>query len=70
MVYIRPMSEQLIPVSDFVKTFYNRRGHAVSVSYIYRLIRQHKEGKRAELPFDYKEIGQIIFIVMYVSHPS
>ena len=31
----------------------NRRGQPVSASYLYRLIREHIQGKRAELSFKY-----------------
>lgn len=55
--------DELIPVSTFSETYYNRRGFPISLSYIYRLIKQHKAGERKSLPFRYKEIGQKIFIV-------
>jgi hypothetical protein len=56
-------TKKLIPVSEFAKTFYNRRGFPVSTSYIYRLIRNHKAGDPKPLPFEYEEIGQIVFII-------
>ena len=56
-------TKKLIPVSEFAKTYYNRRGFPVSPSYIYRLIREHKAETRKAIPFEYEEIGQIIFIV-------
>jgi hypothetical protein len=52
----------LIPVRDFAKTFYSRRGYPVTVQYIYRLIKEHKEGLR-DIPFKYKEIDKAIWIV-------
>lgn len=55
-------NNNLIPVRDFAKTFYSRRGHPVSVQYIYRLISLNKlEGK--PIPFKYKEIDKAIWIV-------
>ncbi len=54
--------DNLIPVRDFAKTYYSRRGHPVTVQYIYKLINLHKtEGKA--LPFKYKEIDKAIWIV-------
>lgn len=49
----------LIPVRDYV--YITRRGHKASVQYIYRLIKEHKEGIR-EIPFKYKEIDKTIWI--------
>lgn len=55
-------TKDLIPVRDFAKTYYSRRGYPVTVQYIYKLIKDHKElGK--ELPFKYKEIDKAIWIV-------
>lgn len=31
----------------------NRRGHAVSPSYLYRLIRKHSKGEISSVPFNY-----------------
>ena len=57
-------TDNLISIREYITTnnITNRRGHLISDSYIYRLIRQHKAGKRTILPFDYIEIGQIIRI--------
>jgi len=55
-------TDKLIPVRDFAKTFYSRRGYPVTVQYIYKLIKLHKEEKRA-IPFKYKEIDKAIWIV-------
>ena len=55
-------TKELIPVRDFVKTFYSRRGFPVTVQYIYKLIQQHKEEGKA-IPFEYKEIDKAIWIV-------
>jgi len=55
--------KELIPVAEYAATNFNRRGFPISVSYLYRLIRQHKAGLRNDLPFDYEEQGQSIFIV-------
>lgn len=55
-------TKNLIPVRDFAKTFYSRRGFPVSVQYIYKLIKEHKEGTR-DIPFQYKEIDKSIWIV-------
>lgn len=52
----------LIPVRDFAKTFYSRRGYPVTVQYIYKLIKEHKESGR-DIPFIYKEIDKAIWIV-------
>jgi hypothetical protein len=59
----KPQAKQnLIPVRDFAQTFYSRRGYPVTVQYIYKLIKEHKEGKRS-LPFEYQEIDKAIWIV-------
>lgn len=55
-------TKELIPVRDFAKTFYSRRGYPVTVQYIYKLIKEHKENGK-ELPFSYKEIDKAIWIV-------
>jgi hypothetical protein len=55
-------TNKLIPVRDFAKTFYSRRGYPVTVQYIYKLIKEHKEGIRS-IPFEYKEIDKAIWIV-------
>lgn len=55
-------TKDLIPVRDFAKTFYSRRGYPVTVQYIYKLIKEHKEGLR-DIPFKYKEIDKAIWIV-------
>lgn len=52
----------LIPVRDFAQTYMSRRGFPVSVQYIYKLIAEHKKGKRS-LDFQYKEIDKGIWIV-------
>ena len=55
-------SDNLMTVPDYAKTVLNRRGTPVSPSYIWRLIRQHKnEGKAID--FEYREIGKAIWIV-------
>lgn len=54
--------KELIPVRDFAQTYYSRRGYAVTVQYIYKLIKQHKETGKA-IPFNYKEIDKAIWIV-------
>lgn len=48
-----------ISVEDYAKTgvIISRRGKPVSASYIYRMIRQHIDGKRAVLPFEYELTG-------------
>ena len=57
-------TDNLISIREYIinNNITNRRGHLISDSYIYRLIRQHKNGKRLSLPFSYVEIGQIIRI--------
>lgn len=55
-------TNKLIPVRDFAKTFYSRRGYPVTVQYIYKLIKEHKKGERL-LSFEYKEIDKAIWIV-------
>lgn len=55
-------NNNLIPVRDYAKTKFSRRGFPVSVQYIYKLISKHKtEGKRID--FKYKEIDKMIWIV-------
>lgn len=54
--------DNLIPVREFAQTYHSRRGFPVSVQYIYKLIADHKKGKRI-LSFDYKEIDKAIWIV-------
>lgn len=51
----------LIPVRDF--KYPTKRGFDASVQYIYRLIAEHKNGKRASIPFNYKEIDKQIWII-------
>lgn len=51
----------LIPVREYAKTMYSRRGFPVSVQYIYKLIAQHKSSGKS-LPFKYKEIDKAIWI--------
>lgn len=55
-------TKELIPIRDFAKTFYSRRGYPVTVQYIYKLIKEHKKGLR-DIPFKYKEIEKAIWIV-------
>lgn len=55
-------TDKLIPVRDYAKTFYSRRGHPVTVQYIYKLITLNKEKGKA-IPFKYKEIDKAIWIV-------
>lgn len=55
-------TNKLIPVRDFAKTYISKRGFPVSVQYIYKLIKEHKSGKRV-LSFEYKEIDKAIWIV-------
>lgn len=51
-----------MPVREYAKTMVSRRGFPVTVQYIYKLIKAHKEdGKR--IPFKYKEIDKAIWIV-------
>lgn len=55
-------TDKLIPVRDYAKTYISRRGHPVTVQYIYKLINLHKtEGK--DIPFKYMEIDKAIWIV-------
>lgn len=54
--------DNLIPVRDFAASYITRRGFSASVQYIYKLIKEHKEGKRT-LTFEYKEIDKAIWIV-------
>jgi hypothetical protein len=54
--------KNLIPVVDFAKTYYSRRGFPVTVQYIYKLIKAHKETGK-DIPFKYKEIDKSIWIV-------
>jgi hypothetical protein len=51
----------LMSVHDYAQTRLSRRGHPVSVQYIYRLIALNKKEGRV-LDFDYVEIGKSIFI--------
>jgi hypothetical protein len=53
--------DNLIPVREFAKTMYSRRGFPVTVQYIYKLIKDHKENGR-KLDFKYKEIDKAIWI--------
>ena len=46
-----------ISVEQYASTITNRRGHPVSPSYIYRLIRQHIKGQRISVPFNYQLEG-------------
>lgn len=46
-----------ISVEQYAATIVSRRGHPVSPSYIYRLIRQHIKGQRTSLPFRYELEG-------------
>lgn len=56
-----------ISVEQFADMGYirNRRGHPVSAGYLYRLIRQHNKGLRADIPFSYEMTGEKdrIFII-------
>ena len=52
----------LIPVRDFAAQYITRRGFQVSVQYIYKLIADHKAGRRDSLPFEYVEKGKGIWI--------
>ncbi len=54
-------TDKLLPVKDYAKTRISRRGFAVTPQYIYKLIKDHKEGKRT-LDFDYVEIDKAIWI--------
>ncbi len=56
-------TQDIISVAEYAEGKFNRRGFPVSVSYIYRLIREYKAGIRHNLPFEFKEIGQSIFII-------
>ena len=51
------MSNNKISVEQYAATITNRRGHPVSPSYIYRLIRQHIKGQRISVPFNYQLEG-------------
>lgn len=53
-------TNNLIPVRDYAANRLSRRNFPVSVQYIYKLIKQHKEGKKID--FKYKEIGKGIWI--------
>lgn len=55
-------TDTLLPVREFAKTVISRRGHPVTPQYIYKLIKEHKEGKRS-LEFEYVEIDKSIWIV-------
>ena len=54
------MNEQRVSVEQFVASgvLLSRRGKPVSVSYVYRLIRQYNKGLRAELPFRFVFTGE------------
>lgn len=54
---------EYISVQEYASTQKNRRGFTISPSYVWRMIREHKDGKRETLPFEYVEFGQIIRIV-------
>ena len=54
-------TNSLIPVRDYAKTYYSRRGFPVSVQYIYKLIAANKEHGKL-LPFSYVEIDKAIWI--------
>lgn len=56
----QPNLGKLISVEDFAASgrIVSRRGHKVSPSYIYRMIRQHEAGEREGLPFSYIMIGE------------
>ncbi len=49
--------DNLIPVRDYAKTVYNRRGYPVTVQYIYKLIAENKETGKP-LFFDYLDKGK------------
>lgn len=51
-----------ISVKEYTENKFNRRGFPISESYIYRLIREYKNGKRGGLPFDFIEVKQLIRI--------
>jgi len=55
-------TDKLMPVREFAKTRISRRGFSVSPQYIYKLIKEHKEGTRS-LDFQYTEIDKAIWIV-------
>ena len=52
-----------ITIAEYAAKTMNRRGFPVSVSYIYRLIRQHENGERDDLKFTYEMDGQAIYII-------
>jgi hypothetical protein len=52
-----------ITIAEYAAITMNRRGFPVSVSYIYRLIRQHQAGLRDDLDFNYEMDGQAIYII-------
>ena len=55
-------TDKLLPIREYAKTRLSRRGFPVSVQYVYRLIKEHKEGLR-DLDFHYVEIDKTIWIV-------
>lgn len=55
------IKDNLIPVREYAKTFYSRRGFPVTVQYIYKLISANKDNGK-QLPFDYVEIDKAIWI--------
>lgn len=54
--------DNLIPVRDYARGRYNRRGLPVTVQYIYKLITLNKS-KGKQIDFDYLEDGNQIWIV-------
>ena len=62
------MNEQRVSVEQYVASgaLLSRRGKPVSVSYVYRLIRQYSKGQRTSLPFKFVFTGEKdrVWIVM------
>jgi 20S proteasome alpha/beta subunit len=56
-------TNELMPVRDYAKTYYSRRGFPVTPQYIYKMISDYKKKKRLGIPFEYKEIDKQIWIV-------
>jgi hypothetical protein len=54
------MNEQRVSVEQYVASgaMLSRRGKPVSVSYVYRLIRQYNKGLRTTLPFKFVFTGE------------
>lgn len=54
----RPQAkDNLLPVREYAKTIYNRRGFPVTVAYIYKLITLNKTTGKV-IPFEYEDKGK------------